>query len=813
MSQTFLKAYQERAVASGVTVFAACQEQLAVAGADAAQRAAVVAHNGVLLLEAPTGAGKTLMAGSIAETVSGRDEVVWFWFAPFAGLVEQTRGYLRHQFRGLGPRDLATDRHARHARSGQVFVTTWASVAARNREARKVRTNSELTPSVDEFVPALRARGFKIGVVVDEAHHGFHEQTQAAAFFRDVLRPEYTMLVTATPDDADIRRFKQDMGVAELHRLAVSRQDAVDAGLIKQGIKSVAYFADPGQEALVDFERTALRDGRRVHEEIKRALAKAGIALTPLLLVQVDSREKSVERAKEKLLALGFTEGQIAVHTANEPDPDLLALAHDETREVLIFKLAVALGFDALRAFTLVSMRGARDADFGVQIVGRILRVPRKLQGRAEALPELLRHGYVLLADADAQAGLTSAAERINRLRTELASVSPFTAVVRLGGQTMIQVTERGQTALFPPGEATPEGAPRSGPGNDADFAQSFLFPEAATPVPAGTARPADAAGPAAAGLVVRSRHQYSRRFPVPKCFQREVLPAQFDDVERMTAEQFALSASQLIDAMRETVVVKKQTLELFTRQLELGLADAQLSREEVARRALKLLWKSEVFDARELRRALRRRLADEFQAKGLASLADHPEELDHALNMILVQNPRRLVEAQKAALARHTELESTGELPEAMRSETPLDPSLKNLYGIMPPGLNRWERNFALLLDRDLRGAVRWWHRNEPFQDWAVQVIRPDGYRYFPDFILCVAERRHTDGIALVETKAQIEDSEAEQKVNSEHRAYGRPLMVHWENEHRWMTVAYDPQRGRTRLDRVFDPGLLAAA
>ena len=44
------------------------------------------------------------------------------------------------------------------------------------------------------------------------------------------------------------------------------------------------------------------------------------------------------------MLAAGFTERQIAVHTANEPDPDLLALANDEEREVLIFKMAVALG-------------------------------------------------------------------------------------------------------------------------------------------------------------------------------------------------------------------------------------------------------------------------------------------------------------------------------------------------------------------------------------------------------------------------------------------------------------------------------------
>jgi type III restriction enzyme len=68
-------------------------------------------------------------------------------------------------------------------------------------------------------------------------------------------------------------------------------------------------------------------------------------------------------------------------------------VAIDEQKEVLIFKVAVALGFDAPRAFTLVSMRGAKDTDFGIQVVGRILRVHSRLQGPTleQKLPELLR--------------------------------------------------------------------------------------------------------------------------------------------------------------------------------------------------------------------------------------------------------------------------------------------------------------------------------------------------------------------------------------------------------------------------------------
>jgi type III restriction enzyme len=91
----------------------------------------------------------------------------------------------------------------------------------------------------------------------------------------------------------------------------------------------------------------------------------------------------------------------------------------DEQKEVLIFKVAVALGFDAPRAFTLVSMRGAKDTDFGIQVVGRILRVHSKLQGPTleSKLPELLRNGYVFLADAANQSGLVQAGDKINAIQ------------------------------------------------------------------------------------------------------------------------------------------------------------------------------------------------------------------------------------------------------------------------------------------------------------------------------------------------------------------------------------------------------------
>ncbi|MFZ4596487.1 MAG: DEAD/DEAH box helicase, partial [Verrucomicrobiaceae bacterium] len=435
MSTKTLRRFQTLSVDSGVELFLAARDLLNASGADAAGRAAAINHNGYLLIEAPTGSGKTLMAGTMVEKFSHEERVVWFWFAPFKGVVGQTAAFLREQFHGLRLRELADDRATDMSRKGDVFVTTWQTVATRVKDKRNVRKEGETNPSIDTLIEELRKQGFRIGVVVDEAHHGFSEGTQAAKFFKEVLKPEYTVLITATPDDKDVKAFELAMGIAELHRIRVSREDAMESGLIKKGVKCAAYFVAPEQKAMVDLEGTALRDGVAAHRKLKQVLVDMKVPLVPLLLVQAHSEDKSVEKVKARLLRMGFTEDQIAVHTSDEPDSGLLALANDERREVLIFKMAVALGFDAPRAFTLVSMRASRDPEFGVQLVGRILRVHRLLQGRAQAnrLPEALSYGYVFLAAAETQTGLDIAGQKINAIQTEYAKASTATVALRFG--------------------------------------------------------------------------------------------------------------------------------------------------------------------------------------------------------------------------------------------------------------------------------------------------------------------------------------------------------------------------------------------
>src|SRR5262249_17806490 len=114
------------------------------------QRAAIARELGVVLLQAPTAAGKTLILGRTLEDLRGAvlGKFAWFWFTPFIGLVEQTQDALSAQCPSLRLRDIAKDRTAESTRDSDVFVQTWATVAANNTEARKVRRRTEDAASI-----------------------------------------------------------------------------------------------------------------------------------------------------------------------------------------------------------------------------------------------------------------------------------------------------------------------------------------------------------------------------------------------------------------------------------------------------------------------------------------------------------------------------------------------------------------------------------------------------------------------------------------------------------------------------------------
>jgi hypothetical protein len=420
------------------------------------------------------------------------------------------------------------------------------------------------------------------------------------------------------------------------------------------------------------------------------------------------------------------------------------------------------------------------------------------------------------LADAEMQGGLDIAGQRINQIQTEYAKISPTTVVVRVGDQPpMVQVTEAGgQMNLFQTPVPSPaDGAASAGSlgaapastitGTAGEFDFGTFFGGAA---PANTTpgQPASADAPVIlAGSLNENR--YPLRAGVPRRFKTQTVSPNNEINEEDCAQRFIVTARELLEVMKNRVPVEKRTLEVFTREIQQEFKfSAELSAERAEREAQRALLHSQVFDPRELRRALLRKMEAILRDEAMDE-ANDPEKVGHYLNVILATHPDSLFDAQKAALAATAELQETEDLPNEWVSEWALPTSPNNVYGVVPAELNSWERNFAGLLDRDSTNTVRWWHRNIPHKPWSVNVLLPDGRGFFPDFVIGVDGRRKEDNALLADPKERYDQTTQLPKVLAEHRAYGKVLILYLDAGTRWMTVGYDERAKKADLSREF--------
>ena len=792
---------------------------------------------GVILLQAPTGSGKTLMLGRALEAVRGQlsAKTVWFWFAPYAGLVTQTRSALTAQCGALRQRDVYADREASAARDGDVFVQTWASVAVVKKESRKVRSDKEASLSVDSMIAELRERGFRIGVVIDEAHLNFGSGAAATAdFFLNVLSPDFTVLATATPNDAKLEKFERDAGLKVASRVTVAREAVVKAGLNKIGLMVGVLRFKEDDRALIDTEVATLTAGWSQHSFIKDKLAEKGISLTPLMLVQVEDqqegKEDPVARVKERLIEIGVPEKAIAVHTSGEPDPAFHTLAYDPEIEVLVFKLAVATGFDAPRAWTLVSVRPSRGRDFGLQIVGRIMRV-HPLVRPLHGTEPLLDRGYVFMSDPELQVGLDEAAADLKAVREGIAVLTDMLDVNVLGNDTRAAESYGATPLPPPPVQAVP--GETEGDRVERQVSMGLLNPNYAT---ASTLRQQSAlsavegfSAPATPPLFpnlpdvlsprvtpaqpVPQEHQvkYLLRtdLGIPTALVREELPNLFD-IEGDLCPQIAREFCRMVP-MTSMLLAVNSNAELSMRDLfNAGQTDqrnlsVRMSAARIAEQAQAQLMFNDGIDPRRIREAVEAELARLCQKDGIAATS---RDIRRTINLAILRQPQALKEAVRIAQGHHIRLESNEPIPTEQFGPKDAPKAKKGAYGAFIGRYNRPERAFVEMLDNDDTGRIKWWLRNPESEKWATRLILPTGKRFFPDFVVGVSGRRTRDSIALVEIKDDGEtgrlhsDSNAI-KIRSEHSEYKKVFWSFREAEGVFLKALWNQS-----YNRIFSAG-----
>ena len=352
-----------------------------------------------ILLEAPTGSGKTVMMASLIERIVEElpmqpgltDNVAFIWFAPNTLHIQsfQSLQKLYADANKLNCIDLNNLSGNPVLNNKDLLFVNWSAVdKVKNLWRRENETNTNL----ETLIENTKAEGTQIILVIDEAHLSAFTGDQAIAV-RNLIQANVEILVTATPGN----KFQRPQ-----RTVSISRKKVIEEQMIKKGVRiniGLDAAQQNGDNVHIHLLRTAFAKKRELEQLYNDELGEN--IINPLILIQLPSEnsslsdeDKSIREALEGLLNVEYNvstnNGKLAVWLSGERNKDGLEDMNG-LQDVLIFKQAIAQGWDCPRAAILVSYRNINSPEFGIQTVGRILRMPHQKHYKNDAL----NYGYV----------------------------------------------------------------------------------------------------------------------------------------------------------------------------------------------------------------------------------------------------------------------------------------------------------------------------------------------------------------------------------------------------------------------------------
>src|SRR3989344_119452 len=247
------------------------------------------------------------------------------------------------------------------------------------------------------FIANTKKAGIDIILVVDESHCRYWSE-RSQELVQSVIAPKLTLEVSATPA---IEPSPEQTEHDEAGFVSIRFQDVVEDGLIK-----LDTIVNEAFGKYSDFEGTAdeavIEAAVAKREELAEFYKGEKTNVNPLLLVQLPSESRdtsALDKTKleepitilEKKHGITVANGKLAIWLSDRKENLDDISAPDSEVEVLIFKQAIALGWDCPRAHILVMFRDIRVPTFDLQTVGRIMRMPEVRHYEADPL----NHAYV----------------------------------------------------------------------------------------------------------------------------------------------------------------------------------------------------------------------------------------------------------------------------------------------------------------------------------------------------------------------------------------------------------------------------------
>lgn len=348
------------------------------------------AEHDEIVLYAPTGSGKTVIACKfIDDYLDENPNTVFLWLCPGAGgLEKQSQESFSDVTEGIPFGDVYSFINESDPR-GNVYFINWDKI---NRASNIVLRESEYNDLMSKVLSCHNSN-IDIFMIIDEEHKYRNTANEYVAN----IQPKHVLRISATP-----------VTQASYNEI-VSDDEVIASGLIAEGIsinEGVSQTIEENDNMDDDLLLLHLADEKR--QQILNEYKKLGLDIRPLVLIQFpNGNDEWISRIKNELASMGYGENSGLVTSWFSGE------AHDNVEEIkkidgqyafLLFKQAIATGWDCPRAKILVKLREGGTEAFNIQTVGRIRRMPeRKHYGN-----EILDNCYLYTLDSEFKEGLTN---------------------------------------------------------------------------------------------------------------------------------------------------------------------------------------------------------------------------------------------------------------------------------------------------------------------------------------------------------------------------------------------------------------------
>lgn len=335
-----------------------------------------------IIMQSPTGSGKTIiLIAYIEEYLTFYDDTIFCWLTPGKGELEEQSKEKMERFAPTLSSGNLDDALNQGFNPGTTYFINWEKITKKGNKA----INQTERKNLFEQVKTAHRNGHKFIIIIDEEHQN---NTSKANDIITAISAEYEIRVSATPVKRAIGEFYKIDEVDVINEELITRAMYINYDLNVENIQSISSETD-----------LLIEKADEVRKKIQQAYIEEGEDIRPLVLIQFPNlNDDLIQKVEDKLNDMGYTYenkllaswfseenkqdrereskklGKINIGTAGEEDS---ITNHNAKPAFLLFKQALATGWDCPRAKILVKLRENMSEQFEIQTLGRLRRMPK----------------------------------------------------------------------------------------------------------------------------------------------------------------------------------------------------------------------------------------------------------------------------------------------------------------------------------------------------------------------------------------------------------------------------------------------------